>query len=253
MANLVKAGVSAIQRFVGGNGNGGSRGGSSNDNGMHAFGLDFDQIGILRSYYPAIDWENLSNLTPDDLALLRDKVNQFQWFIDNLAEIEDLMTTYIKNQVTFNEFKGRLVKEGFRGAEKIEKTVLDLFLSFQGYTRNRKKLARESDNAIALMDADLDSAFEISDASLETSLKVAAIRKAKKLQELKTRPEQVEALEEINLQERQLKQSIKDRIKYGSAGNPRNAVTVSAAANNTNTTSTKRGGNGGIFDFFRGK
>ncbi|MUH00644.1 hypothetical protein F7734_53600 [Scytonema sp. UIC 10036] len=251
MANLVKAGVSAIQRFVGGSGNGST---VSNDNGIRAFGLDFDQIGILRAYYPAIDWENLPNLTPDDLALLRDKVNQFQWFIDNLSDIEDLMTTYIKNQVTFNEFKGRLVKEGFRGAEKIEKTVLDLFLSFQGYTRNRKKLARESDNAIALMDADLESAFEISDASLEASLKVAAIRKAKKLQELKERPEQTELLEEISLQERQLKQSIKDRIKYGSAGNPKAAVTTSARAGTTTTSTNSRwGGLGGLVDFFRGK
>lgn len=256
MASIIKAGVSAVQRFVGNKSKSGSTsfGGGGMDNGIRAFGVTSDQIGILQAYYPAIDWNNLPNLTPDDLALMRDKVNQFQWFIDNLNEIEDLLTTYIDNQVTFNEFKGRLVKHGFKGAEKIEKSVLDVFLSFQGYTRNRKKLAKTSDNAIALMDADLDSAFEIEDASLDASLKVAAIRKAKKLQELKARPEQVEALEEINLQERQLKQSIKDRIKYGSAGNPRAAVTTGTAVGATTGQSSKgRGGLGGIFEFFKGK
>ncbi|MBD2770967.1 hypothetical protein [Iningainema tapete] len=257
MANIIKSGVSAVQRFVGNTRKSGSNnsGGGGMDNGIRAFGLQPDQIGILQAYYPAIDWNNLPNLTPDDLALMRDKVNQFQWFIDNLNEIEDLLTTYIDNQVTFNEFKSRLVKHGFKGAEKIEKSVLDVFLSFQGYTRNRKKLAKESDNSIALMDADLESAFEMSDASLETSLRIAAIRKAKKLEELKQRPEQAELLEQINSEQRALKQSIKDRIKYGTAGNPRAAVTTGATstASSTASSSNKRGGFGTVFDFFKGK
>lgn len=257
MTNLVKAASSAIQRFVGGssgtNRGSNSRGGvSGSDNGIRAFGLGADQIGILQAYYPAIGWDNLSSLQPDDLALMRDKVNQFQWFINNLKDIEELMKTYIDNQVTFNEFKGRLVKDGFKGAEKIEKSVLDIFLSHQGYTHNRKKLAKESDNAIAFMDADLQSAFEISDASLNASLQVAAIRKAKKLQELKDKPELAEATEQFNLEQRQIKQSIKDRIKYGTAGNPRNAATPSSTNTDASNTNTKRGGLSGLFSFFAG-
>ena len=256
MANIIKSGVSAVQRFVGKTKSGSNSFGGGMDNGIRAFGVNPDQIGILQAYYPAIDWNNLPNLTPDDLALMRDKVNQFQWFIDNLNEIEDLLGTYIDNQVTFNEFKGRLVKDGFKGAEKIEKSVLDVFLSFQGYTRNRQKLAKESDNAIAFMDAELESAFEMEDASLEASLRVAAIRKAKKLEELKQRPEQVELLEQINSSQRALKQSIKDRIKYGTAGNPRAAVTTgttSTAPTSTASSSNKRGGFGSVFEFFKGK
>lgn len=253
MAHIIKSGVSAVQRFVGKTKSGSNSFGGGIDSGIRAFGVNPDQIGILQAYYPAIDWNNLPNLTPDDLALMRDKVNQFQWFIDNLNEIEDLLTTYIDNQVTFNDFKSRLVKQGFKGAEKIEKSVLDVFLAFQGYTRNRQKLAKESDNAIAFMDADLDSAFEMEDASLEASLRVAAIRKAKKLEELKQRPEQVEALEEINSEQRALKQSIKDRIKYGTAGNPRAAVTTSTASTSTASSSNKRGGFGSVFEFFKGK
>lgn len=95
MANIVRAASSVIQRFTGkGNSNSTSTG---LDNGIRAFGLGGDQIGILSAYYPAIDWDNLANLTPDDLALMRDKVNQFQWFIDNLKEIEELLKTYIDN------------------------------------------------------------------------------------------------------------------------------------------------------------
>lgn len=251
MANIVKAATSLIQQFTGkGKGNSNSTG---LDNGIRAFGLGSDQIGILAAYYPAIDWGNLASLTPDDLALMRDKVNQFQWFVDNIKEIEELLKTYIENQVTFNEFKGRLVKDGFKGAEKIEKSVLDIFLSHQGYTRNRQKLAKQSDTAIALMDAELQHAFDIEEADLNTSLQLAAIRKAKKMEELAAKPGQVEANELFNADQRQIKQAIKDKIKYGTAGNPRNTVDVTATpVSNTNTTK-KRGGFGGLFDFFSGK
>lgn len=248
MANIVKATVSVIQRFTGkGNSNSTSTG---LDNGIRAFGLDGDQIGILGAYYPAIDWNNLANLTPDDLALMRDKVNQFQWFVDNLKEIEELLGTYIENQVTFNEFKGRLVKDGFKGAEKIEKSVLDIFLAHQGYTRNRKKLAKQSDTAIALMDAELQHAFDLEEADLNTSLQLAAIRKAKQMEQLAAKPGQVEANELFNADQRQIKQAIKDKIKYGTAGNPRNAIDVTATTVATNK--TKRGGFGGLIDFFKG-
>lgn len=249
MANIVRAASAVIQRFAGkGNSNSTSTG---LDNGIRAFGLGGDQIGILQAYYPAIDWSNLANLTPDDLALMRDKVNQFNWFIENLGEIEDLLKTYIDNQVTFNEFKGRLVKDGFKGAEKIEKSVLDIFLSHQGYTRNRQKLAKQSDTAVALMDAELQHAFDIEEADLNTSLQLAAIRKAKKMEELAQKPGQVEANELFNADQRQIKQAIKDKIKYGTAGNPRNTVTVTATTVSNQTTS-KRGGFGGIIDFFKG-
>lgn len=249
MANIVKAAASVIQRFTG-KGNSNSTG-AGLDNGIRAFGLGGDQIGILQAYYPAIDWGNLANLTPDDLALMRDKVNQFQWFVDNIAEIEDLLKTYIGNQVTFNEFKGRLVKDGFKGAEKIEKSVLDIFLAHQGYTRNRQKLAKQSDTAVALMDAELQHAFDIQEADLNTSLQLAAIRKAKKMEELAVKPGQVEANELFNAEQRQIKQAIKDKIKYGTAGNPRN-TTVDVTATPAAPTNKKRGGFGGIVDFFKG-
>ena len=249
---IVKAVSSVIQRFTGKSNNGSSSTGI--DNGIRAFGLGGDQIGILQAYYPAIDWGNLASLTPDDLALMRDKVNQFQWFVDNIKEIEELLKTYIDNQVTFNEFKGRLVKDGFKGAEKIEKSVLDIFLAHEGYTRNRQKLAKQSDTAIALMDAELQHAFDIEEADLNVSLQLAAIRKAKKMEELAAKPATVEANELFNADQRQIKQAIKDKIKYGTAGNPRNAIDVTATTVTTATnTNKKRGGLGGIFDFFSGK
>lgn len=249
MANIVKAASSVIQRFVSkGNSNSTSTG---IDNGIRAFGLGGDQIGILQAYYPAIDWGNLERLTPDDLALMRDKVNQFNWFIENLKEIEELLKTYIDNQVTFNEFKGRLVKDGFKGAEKIEKSVLDIFLAHQGYTRNRQKLAKQSDTAIALMDAELQHAFDIEEANLNTSLQLAAIRKAKQMEQLAAKPGQLEANELFNAEQRQIKQTIKDKIKYGTAGNPRN-TTVDVTATPVTSTNKKRGGFGGIVDFFKG-
>lgn len=217
LGQIVKAGSSAVQRISRNVGNG--------RDAYQAFGVSADMTGILNTYFPAIDFGNLQNLTPDDLADLRDTVNQFQWFIDNLKEIEDLMVTYIRNQVTFNDFKARLVKEGFKGAEKIEKSVLDVFLAHHAYTDNRRLLTKQSDNKIAQMKTELENAFEIEDASLNSSLVIAATRQARKLREIQGRPAEQERLDAISEEQRLQKQSIKDRIKYGTAGNPRTATT----------------------------
>lgn len=102
------------------------------------------------------------------------------------------------------------------------------------------------------MDAELQHAFDIEEADLNVSLQLAAIRKAKKMEELAAKPGQVEANELFNAEQRQIKQAIKDKIKYGTAGNPRN-TTVDATATSVTSTNKKRGGFGGLIDFFSGK
>lgn len=210
-----------------------------------AFGLTKDMTGILNFYFPGIDFDNLNRLTPDDIGRLRDVVEGFKWFEENLKEIETLMMDYIRQQVSFNDFKTRLVKNAFKGAEKIEKSVLDLFLAHKGYTSNRQLLARKSDNAIALLEKRLEDAFHVEDEGLQISLQIAAANQARKLQELRLKPAENEFRQQLAAKERSQKQAIKDKIKYGSAGNPANAYKSSPTS-----------GNGGFFqgviNFFQG-
>ena len=212
-----------------------------------AFGLTKDMTGILNFYFPGIDFDNLHRLNPDDMAQLRDVVEGFRWFEENLKEIESLMLEYIRQQVSFNDFKARLVKNAFKGAEKIEKSVLDLFLAHKGYTSNRQKLAKKSDNVIALLEKNVADAFQLEDASLQISLQILAANTARKQKELALKPAENEFRQQFAANQKTQKQLIKDKIKYGTAGNP--ADIYRAQSENQNS--------GGFFqgvrDFFSGK
>jgi hypothetical protein len=212
-----------------------------------AFGLTKDMTGILNFYFPGIDFDNLHRLTPDDMAHLRDVVEGFKWFEENLKEIEALMKEYIRQQVSFNDFKARLVKDAFKGAEKIEKSVLDLFLAHKGYTSNRQILAKKSDNAVALLEKNVANAFHLEDEGLQISFQIAAANQARKLQELALKPSENEFRQQFAANQRSQKQAIKDKIKFGTGGNP--ADSYRAQSSNS--------GNGGFFqgvvNFFNGK
>ena len=210
-----------------------------------AFGLTKDMTGILNFYFPGIDFDNLNRLTPDDIGQLRDVVEGFRWFEENLKEIESLMLEYIRQQVSFNDFKARLVKNAFKGAEKIEKSVLDLFLAHKGYTTHRQMLARKSDNQVALLEKRLEDAFHVEDEGLQVSLQIAAANKARSLEQLRLRPAEAEFRADSAAQERTRKQAIKDKIRYGSAGSP--------AARKTATGNPNGGFFQGVIDFFAGR
>jgi hypothetical protein len=55
-----------------------------------------------------------------------DRAIQAKWFLDHIKEIKDKFQLLIDGQIAFREFQGWLTEEGYKGAEKIKKTEVDV-------------------------------------------------------------------------------------------------------------------------------
>lgn len=131
--------------------------------------------GLLNSYFGIGDFvANLPNMTPGEIGLMADQLDQLNFLLDNLPAIEQNLRSYIDGVVKYHEFVNRCVKEGVAGMNKIDKSTLDVFLSHQGYLGDQKKLAADSRTQVEQINKDTDNYIELQGHKLAEALKRAA-------------------------------------------------------------------------------
>ena len=87
--------------------------------------LDEEGEAMLGEVYN-IHTANFSELTSHDWAAMGERAIQAKWFLDHLKEIKEKFLLLIEAQISFREFQGWLMEEGYKGAEKIKKSQIDV-------------------------------------------------------------------------------------------------------------------------------
>jgi hypothetical protein len=87
----------------------------------------FDEEGetMLREDYN-LSTANFSEFTSHDWAAIGERSIQAKWFLDHLKEIKERFQLLIDAQISFRQFQGWLMEEGYKGAEKIKEAQIDV-------------------------------------------------------------------------------------------------------------------------------
>ncbi|MHC5778939.1 hypothetical protein [Nostoc sp.] len=86
--------------------------------------------GLLNNYFGIGDFlTTLPGMTPNEVAQMADQLDQLNFLLDNLPAIEQNLTSYISGIVKYHEFVNRCVKQGVAGIEKVDQSVLDIFVA----------------------------------------------------------------------------------------------------------------------------
>lgn len=235
---------------------------------VKAFDSAPEMLTSFQGYY-GFDPSAFAGMSEEELAAFVDSVEKIKLLIANLDKLEQHVSDYIDGVVKYNEFVARCVKSGAKGMETIDKATLDVFLAWKGWLANTKKLAKNSDVAVRLLDQELADYCELEEYDLATSLKVMANRLRRRKEALDNKPEREETNFATQQAAREAKQAEKDRIKdliaYGSRG--KYALSPSSspqlATSNGTGTATAGGSSEGAswikkwgrkaFDFFSGR
>lgn len=247
---------------------------------VKAFDSAPEMLTSFQGYY-GFDPSAFAGMSEDEIAAFVDSVDKIKVLIANLDKLEQHVNDYINGVVKYNEFVARCVKAGAQGMEKIDRATLDVFLAWKGWQANTKKLAKDSDVGVRLLDQEVIDYSDLAEYDLQISLQIVANRLIRQKQTLSQKPDK----EAANFEERQAAQEAKseerNRIKnlfaYGTRGkyglpsstnkqlspantatnNATNYATTSATNNAANNAANKSGWlknlGGKAFDFFSGK
>ena len=239
---------------------------------VKAFDSAPEMLTTFQGYY-GFDPSAFAGMSEEELGAFVDSVEEIKFLIANLDKLEQHVNDYIDGVVKYNEFVARCVKAGAKGMEKIDRATLDVFLAWKGWQANTKKLAKDSDVGIRLLDQEVIDYGDLAEYDLEISLKIVANRLARRKAVLSQKPEQEAALfsvrQEAQEAQKAEKQRIQDLIAYGTRGkyglpsssSPLLSPASSASNNASNSASnnaSKASGwlkkwGGKAFDYFLGK
>jgi hypothetical protein len=131
--------------------------------------------GLLNSYFGIGDFlTTLPGMTPNEIGQMADQLDQLNFLLDNLPAIEQNLTSYISGIVKYHEFVNRCVKQGVAGIEKVDQSVVDIFVAHKDILGNQKKLAAESRTAVEQIDNEVGNHIELQEHKLQAALKRAA-------------------------------------------------------------------------------
>ena len=234
---------------------------------------DAPDMATLFSNYYGFDPKAFAGMSEDEIGAFVDSVEEIKFLIANLDKLEKHVNDYIDGVVKYNEFVTRCVKAGAKGMEKIDRATLDVFLAWKGWQANTKKLGKDSELGVKLLDQEVSDYGDLGEYDLEISLKIMANRLARRKAVLSQKPEQEEALfswrQEAQEAQKAQKQRIQDLIAYGTRGkyglpsssspqlSPASSASNNASNNATNNASKASGWlkkwGGKAFDYFSGK
>ncbi|QLE48004.1 hypothetical protein FD724_07620 [Nostoc sp. C057] len=130
---------------------------------------------LLNSYFGIGDFLTmLPGMTPSEIGQMADKLDRFEFPFDNLPAIEQNLTSYISGITKYHEFVNRCVKQGVAGIDKIDQSVVDIFVAHKGLLGNQQKLAAESGTAVAQISNEVEHHIELQEHKLQAALKRAA-------------------------------------------------------------------------------
>jgi hypothetical protein len=231
---------------------------------VKAFDSAPSMLTSFQGYY-GFDPSAFAGMSEEELGAFVDSVEEIKFLIANLDKLEKHVSDYIDGVVKYNEFVARCVKAGAKGMEKIDRATLDVFLAWKGWQANIKKLGKDSELGVKLLDQEVSDYGDLGEYNLEISLKVMANRLARRKEVLSQKPEQEEALfavrQEAQEAQKTHKQRIQDLIAYGTRGKyglPSSSIQqLSPATSTTNNASNSSGWlkkwGGKAFDYFSGK
>lgn len=177
-----------------------------------------EAAGILRYYLPGIDWTRPSDITSDQLVEMRDFIEANTWFIENIETIKEIFEDYIEIEVQKAKFDAWALEKGLKAAQTIDGAQFQVMKALLGYKNNRGKLAKDYDNHVLQLNAELEDYYQISDATLQSRLQTNAHRKQIRLQILAEAPDLAARLIEAQERKKAQRDQLKDQLKNGSGG-----------------------------------
>jgi len=228
-----------------------------------------DMATLFGNYY-GFDPAAFAGMSEDEIGVFVDSVEEINFLIANLDKLKKHVNDYIDGVVKYNEFVTRCLKAGAKGMEKIDRATLDVFLAWKGWKANTKKLGKDSEIGVKLLDQEVIDYGDLAEYDLEISLQIVANRLVRQKEALSQKPDK----EATNYAERQAAQEakseernrIKDLFAYGTRGksglpsssskqlSPAATNASNNASNNaTNTSGWLKKWGGKAFDFFSGK
>ncbi|PHJ59563.1 hypothetical protein VF14_08785 [Nostoc linckia z18] len=210
--------------------------------------------GLLNEYFGIGDFLTaLPGMTPNEIAAMADKLDQLNFLLDNLPAIEQNIINYVQGVVKYHEFVERCVKEGVAGMNKIDQSVLDIFLSHKGLLGERQKREAHSKNEVQLIDNGVSNYVELQDHKLQAALK----RNAKKLQadkeketaKAETEPQTKKPVEMVAVLDTRAR--LRRLMQYGTT-NPK-AFTPMKSAAVPEELGKSRNATNSVFEFLAGK
>jgi len=239
---------------------------------VKAFDSAPEMLTTFQGYY-GFDPSAFAGMSEEELGAFVDSVEEIKFLIANLDKLEKHVNDYIDGVVKYNEFVARCVKAGAKNMEKIDRATLDVFLAWKGWQANTKKLGKDSEIGVKLLDQEFSDYGDLAEYDLEISLQIVANRLARRKAVLSQKPEQEEALfswrQEAQEAQKAEKQRIQDLIAYGTRGkyglpsssspqlSPASSATNNATNNASNNASKASGWlkkwGGKAFNYFSGK
>lgn len=210
--------------------------------------------GLLNNYFGIGDFlTTLPGMTPNEVAQMADQLDQLNFLLDNLPAIEQNLTSYISGIVKYHEFVNRCVKQGVAGIEKVDQSVLDIFVAHKGLQGNQKKLAAESRTAVAQIETEVSNHIDLQEHKLQEALKRAAKKlkaeKDKVTRSAETEPNEkpVEMVAVLDTRAR-----LRRLMQYGTTNPKAFAPTKSAAVEREGGFKNGTAANS-VFEFLSGK
>ena len=235
---------------------------------VKAFDSAPEMLTSFQGYY-GFDPSAFAGMSEEELGAFVDSVEEIKFLIDNLDKLEKHVNDYIDGVVKYNEFVARCVKAGAKGMEKIDRATLDVFLAWKGWQANTKKLGKDSEIGVKLLDQEVSDYGDLGEYNLDISLKIMANRLARRKAVLSQKPDQEAANFSVQQESQEAKkaekQRIQDLIAYGTRGkyglpssstqqlSPATSATNNATNNATNASGWLKKWGSKAFDYFSGK
>ncbi|MBR8840293.1 MAG: hypothetical protein DSM106950_41460 [Stigonema ocellatum SAG 48.90 = DSM 106950] len=198
------------------------------------------KLAALTNRYFGIDLENLDSMSDEQLAAYADMAKDAKRWQEIIPILEKHFQEIIEGQLAREQFYAEVQKTATQAGKKIDSNILQTYLAAKGYDLHLKVMSQKAYNGAARLDAEHRSAVQIELTDFQSYLQLVTHRHQKQEKAISGRVAQQKENEEIREQEQEQRQYRKDLLQNGTQ-----------AANKNRQ--RRRGGMGGIFDFFNGR
>lgn len=132
---------------------------------------------------------HIPHMTPEEFGLFRDYARQMKWLKEHIDEIKEIWSDIVDGQVTWNAAQAEMVKNGLKGAEKIEKNVVDMAVAVYKLQQRKEQEDYRLTNAKAIADGETRHYKIVNDAEKEVALKEALETANTEIERIKNAPQ----------------------------------------------------------------
>lgn len=176
--------------------------------------------GLMQRFreYFGVDLQQLPQMSDQEWGQIADRANDMKRLTEALPILEQHFETLIQGQLQYEEFSRKVLKEAEKAGKKIDKAVMDAWLTDRGYAKHLQLMRQKAGLDANLQDAEFASLADLNQMDFQTALQLVRMKHQRQAAQIQQRvPDAVRSMQQAE-QQRQDTQRRNDLLTKGTRG-----------------------------------